>query len=366
MPHAARTLRLVWLTLSLALTLLIVTLAAAAESDLRYETEDWIFTAPASLGSTEDLALIGQLVQVCSDDIELLVGRRPTNVRKFTMSWIIDGRAVAWAFSTGVENHVPDAAFRIVTPNARQFFEDMLRRRLCFGPHEVTHVLTWESWGPLWANEGLATFTDRLYGGPGWRCCESPQTLDFSCDASGYVYGLEPHAYSDLSPFVVDFPSYMTAACFWHEIYARGGFPAIRGILASMRSRRPLTTGEFVLHHVNRVLNRDLRPVAARYGFEPAELAASLVPRIPGCTLIGMSTRDVIRGTSGPDVVCGLGGNDWLTGGPAADVLDGGSGADRLDARDGRRDVVRGGPGKDSARVDRGLDRVSGVERLLP
>ena len=108
--------------------------------------------------------------------------------------------------------------------------------------------------------------------GAGLACCASPQTLDFSCDASGYVDGLEPHAYSDLSPFVVDFPSYMTAACFWREIYARGGFPAIRGILASMRSRRPLTTGEFVLHHVNRVLNRDLRPVAARYGFEPPGL----------------------------------------------------------------------------------------------
>jgi RTX calcium-binding nonapeptide repeat (4 copies) len=354
-------LKLGLLTLALALALLIVTLAAAAESDLRYETEDWIFSAPSSLGTTEDLALIGQLVQVCSDDIERLVGRRPTNVRKFTMSWIIDGRAVSWAFSTGVENHVPDAAFHIVSPNARWFFEGMLRSRLCVGPHEVTHVL---SWGPAWANEGLATFTDRLYA-PGWRCCESPQTLDFSCAASGYVYGLEPHAYSDLSPFVVDFPSYMTAACFWHEIYARGSFPAIRGILASMRRRPPLTTGEFVLHHVNRVLNRDLRPVAARYGFEPPELAASPAPRIPGCTLIGMATRDVIPGTSGPDVVCGLGGNDWLTGGPDADVLDGGSGADRLDARDGRRDVVRGGPGKDSARVDRRLDRVSGVERLL-
>ena len=35
-------------------------------------------------------------------------------------------------------------------------------------------------------------------------------------------------------------------------------------------------------------------------------------------------------------------------------------------ARDGRRDVVRGGDDKDSARIDRGLDVVSGVERLCP
>ena len=47
-------------------------------------------------------------------------------------------------------------------------------------------------------------------------------------------------------------------------------------------------------------------------------------------------------------------------------MLEGGEGADTIIARDGRRDVVSGGPGKDSARVDRGRDRVTGVERLLP
>jgi hypothetical protein len=99
-------------------------------------------------------------------------------------------------------------------------------------------------------------------------------------------------------------------------------------------------------------------------------------PRITNtCRFVGTGRRDVLRGTPFLDYLVGLGGDDVLrggrgrdtaTGGPGRDVLEGGDGADTLIARDGRRDVVSGGPGKDSARVDRGLDRVSGVERLLP
>jgi len=34
--------------------------------------------------------------------------------------------------------------------------------------------------------------------------------------------------------------------------------------------------------------------------------------------------------------------------------------------RDGRQDTIRGGPGLDRAQVDRGVDRVSGVEKIVP
>ncbi len=47
-------------------------------------------------------------------------------------------------------------------------------------------------------------------------------------------------------------------------------------------------------------------------------------------------------------------------------MLEGGDGADTLISKDGRRDVVRGGEGNDSARIDQGLDVVTGVERFLP
>ncbi len=82
--------------------------------------------------------------------------------------------------------------------------------------------------------------------------------------------------------------------------------------------------------------------------------------------LSGTPFLDFLFGRAGDDVLRGLAGRDTLVGGTGRDVLDGGDGADTIDARDGRRDIVRGGPGRDSALLDRGLDRVSGVERLLP
>ena len=79
--------------------------------------------------------------------------------------------------------------------------------------------------------------------------------------------------------------------------------------------------------------------------------------------LIGTPRRDVICGLGGSDRIRGLGGNDRLVGGAGADRLEGGSGADTLDARDRRRDVLVGGPGRDTAIADRRLDRLTGVER---
>lgn len=72
------------------------------------------------------------------------------------------------------------------------------------------------------------------------------------------------------------------------------------------------------------------------------------------CLLEGTPRRDVIRGTGGQDLEDGRGG---------ADLILGGGGDDVLFARDGARDVVRGGPGFDRAWVDRG-DLVTGVERV--
>jgi Ca2+-binding RTX toxin-like protein len=88
---------------------------------------------------------------------------------------------------------------------------------------------------------------------------------------------------------------------------------------------------------------------------------------------VGTSGADLLYGEGGNDTLLGGRGNDVLFGGRGADVLDGGRGLDRLyggpgndlvKARDGARDVVDCGPGRDLAFVDR-LDRTSGCERVL-
>jgi hypothetical protein len=139
--------------------------------------------------------------------------------------------------------------------------------------------------------------------------------------------------------------------------------------------------------------------------------------------LTGSGSGNTIAGLGGDDTVKGLGGADWLfgdpggdklSGGPGVDHIRGGTGLDKLDgkkgndhlkdverapqrstarskqrtvdaligspknltvdvliggrgndtfrARDGKKDIIRGGPGHDTAYVDR-VDKVTGVEK---
>jgi Ca2+-binding RTX toxin-like protein len=77
--------------------------------------------------------------------------------------------------------------------------------------------------------------------------------------------------------------------------------------------------------------------------------------------LMGAAGNDLLVGGRGRDRLVGGPGADQLVGGPGRDTSDGGAGADVLRMRDGVRDVVRCGAGRDRATVDRG-DVVQGCE----
>jgi hypothetical protein len=99
------------------------------------------------------------------------------------------------------------------------------------------------------------------------------------------------------------------------------------------------------------------------------------------CTITGSGRADVLKGTPGPDVICAFGGNDVIRGlggddviyagagkdritpGAGKDTVSAGPGNDRISARDGRRDRIDGGRGRDRATIDRKLDKVRSVER---
>lgn len=81
-------------------------------------------------------------------------------------------------------------------------------------------------------------------------------------------------------------------------------------------------------------------------------------------TLEGAGGNDTIRGLGGSDLLVGNDGGDLLVGGRGRDRAEGGNGADRFLMKDRTRDRIFGGPGRDRARIDRGRDRVSGVEEL--
>ena len=270
--------------------------AAAAAADLTTQTEDWTFTAPDVLGTQADLELNARQVQLCTDEMERLIAYRPLRGQRFQMHWVIDGLTGSHADGSTVINHVPDASWRLVDPAARPFRESIVAQGLCFGPHEITHVLTSESLWPLpWANEGFATLTDWLYH-DNWRCCATAAPLTgIACDEAGWSDGgVGRQPYRDLSPWDGAYASYATAACLWLEVYRAGGVEAIRRILARLRADAPFTTGELFVHHVNHVLGRDLRPLARRAGFDDVELAAQGdAPPDPPPTAIA-ATRPVL------------------------------------------------------------------------
>lgn len=274
--------------------------AVAVAADLTAQTEDWTFTAPDVLGTQADLDLNARQVQLCTDELKRLVAHRPLPGQRFAMRWVIDGGQFSHAEPTGVVNHAPDATWRLVDPAARSFRESIVAQSLCFGPHEVTHVLTWESLSPVrWANEGFATFSDWLYR-ENWRCCTTPAPLTgIACDEAGWSDGgIGRRPYSDLSPWDGTYASYATASCLWLEVYRLGGVDAIRRILARLRADAPFSTGELFVHHVNHVLGRDLRPLAQRWGFtEPELTAAGNAPADPAPTAIvaGRPTISPIR-----------------------------------------------------------------------
>jgi len=77
----------------------------------------------------------------------------------------------------------------------------------------------------------------------------------------------------------------------------------------------------------------------------------------------GGDGNDSLTGAEEQDTFFGGVGNDTLNGGGGNDLLDGQDGDDTLLARDGVGDLVRGGAGKDSAKVDK-RDIVVDVEKV--
>jgi Ca2+-binding RTX toxin-like protein len=71
--------------------------------------------------------------------------------------------------------------------------------------------------------------------------------------------------------------------------------------------------------------------------------------------LIGGPGNDRLNGGTGNDTLIGNGGKDSLVGGP---------GNDAINARDGVRELVKCGPGKDRVKADK-KDRLSGCEKKL-
>lgn len=75
-------------------------------------------------------------------------------------------------------------------------------------------------------------------------------------------------------------------------------------------------------------------------------------------TLTGTPGPDRLHGRGGDDRIYGGAGNDIIVGGPGRDVIVAGDGDDTIRVRDGRRDVVSCGSGRDRVIAD-AVDQIS-------
>jgi Ca2+-binding RTX toxin-like protein len=112
-------------------------------------------------------------------------------------------------------------------------------------------------------------------------------------------------------------------------------------------------------HRLSVLLGARLKP--GRCANPKTPVVTDLPGGTPGSITDGTPFGDVIHGTPGPDWIYGRAGDDCLYGGrgddrlyggPGHDRIWGGSGDDRIYARDGTRDWIDCGPGRDTVWAD--------------
>jgi Ca2+-binding RTX toxin-like protein len=75
-------------------------------------------------------------------------------------------------------------------------------------------------------------------------------------------------------------------------------------------------------------------------------------------TIVGGDGNDTLYGQGGDDTIIGGHGDDTIVGGSGNDVIMGGDGNDFIDVRDGQKDIVNCGDGRDRVIADQ-MDRVA-------
>ena len=116
--------------------------------------------------------------------------------------------------------------------------------------------------------------------------------------------------------------------------------------------------------NVKRGTPRDDRLVGTRLGDRLIGLAGNdvLEGRAGADCLEGRAGNDRLVGGKGKDRLTGGAGRDRLNGGAARDAFSGGRGADTINSRDGRRETVDCGKGRDAVTAD-AVDRLRSCER---
>jgi Ca2+-binding RTX toxin-like protein len=224
------------------------------------------------------------------------------------------------------------------------------------------------------AGDGSYEQTEYIFGGPGNDVLRGRRGMDVLNGGSG----------ADLMSGGTSCDAELAGICFIHidTITYAGRVNRVRAD-ADIEAADDGESGEgdTIIADVERIIGGRGNDVLGgittndRFLIDPGGLVGmGLEGRAGNDVLRGTRARDSISGGLGDDTIQGARGDDELSGGRGNDRLVGergkdrlgaGKGADRLVARDHRRDRVNGGPGRDEARVDAGLDRVISIAEFF-
>ncbi len=186
--------------------------------------------------------------------------------------------------------------------------------------------------------------SDSTFGGFSGGGCAATSPCTVTLDADKTVD-------ARFAPRPVDPPGVLGLAC--RQVRQVRSYVA--AVFDQLLARLPASAGQ--LRAVRDAYLRIFDALLARFGCAPAAKAASAARQKVSGLQVGTARGDHLRGAAGDDVQIGLGGNDRLLGGRGGDVMLGGPGNDRLGGGPGA-DIILGGPGKDVLTGGAGRDLI--------
>lgn len=173
-----------------------------------------------------------------------------------------DEKAYSYVNTYGVVHVQKLSNYQTIMEKIDYFREQINDKNACLSYHELIHVFLFQTPIPLWASEGLATYSDLEFN-PDRISIQCRDSAWFGTDSQG---GQLEMRYSDLSQPAGsnEEPAsywYYTGYCFWSYIKQRYGDNAITAILQELQRRRGETSLDFLKDIVSKVLKTDITQI---------------------------------------------------------------------------------------------------------
>src|SRR4030043_704480 len=173
-----------------------------------------------------------------------------------------DEKAYSYVNIYGIVHVQELSNYQAIMEKIDYFREQINNKNACLSFHELIHVFLFQTPIPLWASEGLATYSDLEF---------NSDRISIQCRDKTW-FGTDSHGgqlempYSDLSlpAGSNEEPSsywYYTGYCFWSYIKQKYGESAIIAVLQELQRQRGENSLDFLKDIVSKVLKTDITQI---------------------------------------------------------------------------------------------------------